>query len=96
MKNLLTFDEFVNESSISSIKSGPRVVQELFKNKEYVQITPSTKLKKHDEILGIGNGMFYVIDKISKESITIIDDSYGDEEIISREDLEAGFIIKKK
>jgi hypothetical protein len=96
MKNLQTFDEFLNESSISSIKNGPRVVQELFKKKDYVQITPSTKVEKDDEILGIGNGMFYVVDKVSTKSITIKDFSFGDKEVISREDLEADFIIKKK
>ncbi len=95
MKHLHTFESFLNEA-LKIPKDSPRVVQDLFSKKKYVEITDKTELKEDDEILGIYNGMFYTIRKVKGDVITIADDSFGDKENVSRDELATQFIIKKK
>jgi hypothetical protein len=95
MKHIHTFESFLNEALVIP-KDASRVVQDLFNKKKYVEITADTKLEEYDEILGIYNGMFYTIRKVSGDVITIADDSFGDKEKISRDELATQFIIKKK
>jgi hypothetical protein len=77
-------------------KNSPPWVHQIFNSKEYIEITPQTKLEKGDQLIAINNGIFYEIFKDNGAKVIIIDDAYGDKSTRSREKIENFYLIKKK
>jgi hypothetical protein len=100
MKTVKTFEEFVNESKLSS--SANYVAKKALGDGKWKIINEamSFELKVDDELLGIYNGMFYYITKVegegNKMTYTIADESFGDEEEKKPINLQTDFLLKKR
>lgn len=99
MKNLKTFNEFVNETKLSF--GANATAKQAVDNGDYTMIdqSKSQKLKVDDELLGTYNGMFYFIVKAKgagkNKTYIIADEAFGDEEEKKPEDLQANFLLRK-
>jgi hypothetical protein len=90
-------DGFQIHEAVKSIpKDSPGWVHKIFKDKEYVEITPSTKLAKGDALVGINSGTFYEVFKDNGAKVIVKDDAWGDQTTYTREKIENSFLIKQK
>ena len=96
MKHIHTFESFLNEGVTSIPKDSPRWVHDIFRDKEYVEITPSTKLAKGDALVGINSGTFYEVFKDNGAKVIVKDDAWGSQKTYTREEFENAFLIKQK
>jgi hypothetical protein len=84
------------EGVTSIPKDSPGWVHDIFKDKKYVEITPSTKLAKGDALVGIYSGTFYEVFKDNGAKVIVKDDAWGSQKTYTREDFENSFLIKQK
>jgi len=93
MKHIKLYEDFVNEAKEINFDNKPPVVRSVFRDKEYVQITPETDVKVGDKVIGLWNGMFGEINTIANGKHKIMYDT-GDAAQAIRRNLEANFLIK--
>ena len=93
MKHIKLYEEFVNEEKEINFNNAPYVVQDVVKDKAYIQINPQTEVKVGVNVIGIWNGMFGEIKSISGDKYKIAYDT-GDFAQQNRRNLESNFLIK--
>ena len=87
----------VKESSKGSLPSNVSTrVKQVYNSGEFSRIESSTRLKKGDDIFGMYSEVFFTIKNIVGDTITMLDESYGDEYKYKREDVELSFLVRKK
>ncbi len=87
----------VKESSKGSLPSDVSTrVKQMYNSGEFSRIESSTRLKKGDDIFGMYSEIFFTIKNIVGDTITMLDESYGDEYKYKREDVELSFLVRKK
>jgi hypothetical protein len=87
----------VKESSKGSLPSDVSTrVKQMYNSGEFSRIESSTRLKKGDDIFGMYSEVFFTIKNIVGDTITMLDESYGDEYKYKREDVELSFLVRKK
>ena len=73
----------------------PYWIKKAIQSGEFVRITPTTKLDKGNELLGLFNGVFYEVRKVQGDMYTIQDDAYGSNYRRKRDVLEMYFLVRK-
>jgi hypothetical protein len=87
----------VKESSKGTLPSDVSTrVKQMYNSGEFSRIESSTRLKKGDDIFGMYSEVFFTIKNIVGDTITMLDESYGDEYKYKREDVELSFLVRKK
>jgi hypothetical protein len=71
------------------------IAQDVLKDGDFVHITPTTEVVVGKNVLGIYNGMFGEITKISGDKYRVTYDAYGDTSVLNRQNLEKKFLIEK-
>ena len=90
-------DESVSEGVEKLDIAGlPPVVQDVLKDKAFKQISSTTKIKEGDEVIGIWNGWFGEITKITGDKYKIVYDADGDISNKNRTNLERNFLVRAK
>jgi hypothetical protein len=95
IKRMQQLAGLITEAQLNENENLPSVVQDVLENGDFVRITPTTEVTVGKNVLGMYNGMFGEITKISGDKYKVTYDAYGDTSVLNRQNLEKKFLIEK-